>query len=252
MKTILSIILSLLFSFSALGENTTYKFGYSLDDAAEAECNDLPDPFEVVNRKIFYFNSFLDYIILKPVAKAYGKIFNDYTRNRIGDFLDNIQEPLTTVNYGLQGNIDKILQSFWRFAINSTLGIGGAYDLATEAGITPKPQTFGATLAYYGASSGPYIVLPILGSTNMRDMWDVIAADDALNPMKYHMNKYQKRSYSAARVVHKRNEIMPFTDYISRNSTDPYVSIRSALHQRRESMLTYPYSYKCGLRNNTK
>ncbi len=252
MNIILSVILTFMLSASALAENSSYNFDYSLDDPAEMECNDLPDPFEKINRKIFYFNSFLDHIILKPIAKAYGKVFSDYSRNRIGDFIDNIQEPLSTVNYGLQVNIDKVLQSFWRFTINTTFGIGGAYDLATEAGITHKPQTFGSTLAHYGVSSGPYIVIPFLGSTNMRDMWDLAAADDALNPLKYHMNKYQKRSYTGSRIAHKRHEIMPFTDYVTKNSTDPYISIRSALHQRRENNLSYPSTYKCGMRTKLK
>ena len=253
MKLFITILLLLSCNFPAFADEIAYNFDYSLDDPTETECNDLPDPFESVNRKIFYFNSFLDYIILKPVAKAYGKFVDDYARNRVGDFVDNIYEPLTTVNYSLQGNMYKTMSSFWRFAINTTFGIGGLYDLATEAGISHKPQTFGSTLAHYGVSSGPYIVLPILGSTNARDVWDVVVADDILNPLKHYMKKYQKTSYSAVRIVHKRSEIMPFTDYISKNSTDPYVSIRSALHQRRESTLIYPSSYKCGMRqrNNT-
>jgi len=109
-----------------------------------------------------------------------------------------------------------------------------------------KPQTFGSTLAHYGVGPGPYLQLPVLGGTNMRDMWDVLAADAKLNPAKYVMSSGAGTSYTTLRLVQKRHEIMPFTDYISKNSTDPYSAIRSAMHQRRESTLNYPAGYKCG------
>lgn len=251
MKKLVTIISILLLSNPSYSNDLGYSFDYNLDDNVEIECNDLDDPFEKVNRKIFFFNSFLDHIALKPLAKAYSKLLNEPTKNRVGDFVDNIYEPLTTVNYGLQGNLDKTLSSFWKFTVNTIFGIAGTNDVASKFGLNHKPQTFGATLAHYGVSPGPYVVLPLLGSTNMRDMWDAIAFDDKLNPLKYHMSSQQKDIYSGVRLVHKRAEIMPFTDYISKNSTDPYAAIRSALHQRREAIVHYPEGYRCGKKINT-
>ncbi len=234
------------YSAQTASYSTEYNFDYSIDDEVDPDCNDIADPFEKVNRKIFFFNSFLDYIILKPTTKAYEKFTNEYTRNKIGNFVDNIYEPLTTVNYALQGDIHNVLSSFWKFVINSTIGIAGTYDMSSELKLDHKQQTFGSTLAHFGVSSGPYVQIPILGGTNLRDMWDLIAADSKLNPIKYAMSTDASTGYTSVRLVQKRHEIMPFTDYVSKNSTDPYAAIRSAMHQRRESTLNYPAGYKCG------
>jgi phospholipid-binding lipoprotein MlaA len=242
--TILVIILTASY---ASAEQFQSNYNYSLEDNNES-CNDLEDPFEAYNRKAFFFNSFIDHITLKPIAKVYNKFLSDYAKNRVGDFVANIYEPVTTINYGLQGNLDGGLKSFWRFIINSVYGVGGTYDLATDVGLTATQQGFGSTLAHYGVSSGPYIVIPFIGSSNMRDMWDLLVFDNALNPLRRNLNKNFNSVYTITSIVSRRAEIMPFTDYISKNSTDPYVSIRSALHQRRESVLVYPKGYVCGVK----
>ncbi|MDX1924568.1 MAG: VacJ family lipoprotein [Rickettsiaceae bacterium] len=237
----------LTFSLTSYAENAKYEFSYDLDvPAKDNQCNDLRDPFEPLNRKFFYFNSFLDMIILQPIAVAYDRVVPSFAKTRVGDFVDNIYEPLTAVNFVLQGNFKSAIRSVSKFVLNSTLGIGGTFDIGSKKGFTHKLQTFGSTLARYGARPGPYLVLPILGSTNMRDMWDGIVFDDALNPIKYGIKPGIKNTYTVVRVIQKRQEVLPFTDYIKKTSSDPYVSVRSALHQRRESMLVYPASYKCG------
>lgn len=243
------LLISTLLSINAVkASELDYDFDYNLDDNVEVGCNDLSDPFEKVNRKVFYFNSFLDYITLKPLAKAYGKYIPNKAQNKIGDFVDNIYEPLTTVNYGIQVDLPNILSSFWKFMINSTIGLAGTHNIADDLGLKHKPQTFGSSLAHYGAGPGPHIVLPILGNTNMRDMWDVIALDDKLNIVKYRASSRMKDTYTGIRMVHKRYQLMPFTEYVTKNSTDPYVAIRSALHQRRETMVHYPVGYRCGVK----
>ncbi len=240
--------------FIVIGQNShaseiNYDNNYHYDTMEDhSGCNDLADPLEPINRKIFYFNSFLDMIILKPVAVAYDKTLNDFTKTRIGDFVDNVYEPLTSVNYLLQLDLKNTFRSLAKFCLNTTFGLLGTFDIGTKMGIDHKPQNFGSTLAYYGARPGPYIVLPILGSTNMRDMWNLIAFDDAMNPVKYGLKPGIKNAYTVTRVVHKRYELMPFTNYIVKTSSDPYVSIRSAYHQRRESDIQYPSGYKCGVK----
>lgn len=251
MKKISLVISFLILNLSSSSlANEKYRFDYSLDESTN--CEVIEDPFESVNRKIFYFNSFLDHIILKPLARAYDRL-PEFSKARVGSVLDNINEPLTTVNYTLQGNINGSLSSFWRFVINTTIGAGGLFDVASQNGLTVKQQSLGSTLAYYGVSSGPYLVLPILGSTSMRDMWDGIGADEALNPVRWSFKANTKAGYSVVKIIHRRSEILPFTDYITKTAIDPYAAIKSSYHQTREKNLNYPYNYKCGkkvLNNN--
>jgi len=154
--------------FAKESEDSEYKYNYN---QFNGKCS-VYDPYEKLNRKIFAFNSVVDTFLLRPVAKIYGRFTNDYTKNRVGSFVDNISEPLSTVNYTLQGNPEGILKSFWRFAINSTFGIAGMFDIASKFGLKPPQQTLGSTLAYYGTGPGPYIVLPFYGGINARDVSD--------------------------------------------------------------------------------
>jgi len=214
-------------------------------DFAYGTCSDIDDPFETINRKIFTFNSVLDHFLLRPVAKGYRKMFNDNTRDKIDNALTNTKVPLTMVNNALQGEGNKALLSFWQFVINSTLGAAGTHDIAKAQNLHVEPQTLGSTLASYGFGPGPYIILPFYGSTNSRDVFDKTFANDKMNPLNAAINSNTKFAISMGTLVSDRADILPFTDHVSNTSPDPYVSIRTALHQRRESTLHYPPYYKC-------
>ncbi|MDF2965165.1 MAG: VacJ lipoprotein precursor [Rickettsiaceae bacterium] len=220
-------------------ETTNYP-NYDLD--AE-ECMEINDPYEGFNRKVFVFNSFLDYVLLKPVAKSYKILVPDFAKDRVGSFLSNLTEPVTVVNNVLQLRARDTVKSIWRFVINTTVGIGGTFDVASKLGIKSDPQTFGSTLARYGVKPGPYLILPFFGSTNGRDVTDIFVLS-SIDPVKYNMNKYQKNGYTAASMIHKRSEILEITDAIARESADPYAAIRSLVHQKREHGLRYPEKLK--------
>lgn len=226
-------------------ESEPYQYSYSLDDDATEECTDMDDPFEKFNRKVFAFNSFLDHIILRPVAKGYKKIFNAYTRDKIGNFIDNTNVPLTFVNNVLQLDGKNSLLSFWQFVINSTLGVGGLYDVARPEGAWTTPQTFGSTLARYGSGPGPYIILPFFGGSGVRDMLDSPVLNSGLNPIKYKMHRDFKLGLLGVSLVHQRAELLAFTDHVTRTSPDPYSVIRSTIFQHREKDLRYPAGHKC-------
>lgn len=205
------------------------------------------DPYEKVNRKLFIVNAVLDGFILRPIAKGYGKVTNAYTKDRVESFINNLREPLSTVNYGLQGNSTGTFKTFWRFTINSTFGLLGFFDVAAKVGLTAEPQTFGSTLARYGVGAGPYLVVPFYGGTNARDFLDVIILNNALNPVQYPLHKDFTNIVTATRTVHFRERLMPFTDYISQNSPDPYIAIRNAIYNEREDKMLYPEDYVCGV-----
>ena len=207
------------------------------------------DPYESLNRKIFIFNGVLDSFILRPIAKGYGRFTNDYTKNRVESFVGNVSEPLSTVNYALQGNSDGVFKSFWRFAINTTFGLAGMFDIASKFDLTPPQQTFGNTLAYYGVGPGPYIVLPIYGGINARDVSDPLISNGLLNPLDYALHKDFKLVVTGTKIVHTRSKLMPFTDYVSKNSSDPYIAVREAIFSQREAKIIYPAGYKCPVPN---
>lgn len=240
-KIYLLLLLTFSISNSYAAEYQNYSHSYSLEDESK---KDYDDPFESFNRKVFIFNSILDHLFLKPVAKGYKNIFSDYTRTRVGNVIDNLAVPLSTVNYGLQANIDCTLASFWKFVVNSILGVGGAYDVAEMTGITVESQTFGNVLAHYGVKPGPYVILPIYGSTNMRDVFDKPVLNREMNPVSYHLSRGIENALTATTIVEKRASILEFTDYISKNSPDPYTAIRSAMYQLRESKIDNQCKYQ--------
>jgi phospholipid-binding lipoprotein MlaA len=237
-------VIMVLFSFNTFADNDDKDYAYPAV-LQKNGCNVAYDPYEKLNRKIFVFNSVLDHFILRPVAVAYRNVTNDYTKARVNSFFDNVSAPLTSVNYLLQGDLTNSLKGFWKFVINSTVGIGGLFDVASKTGLTVSDQTFGNTLAHYGVGTGPYLVVPFFGGMNARDVMDPLVLNNTLNPLKYYLHSSFKQGMFAVNMVSSRAEILPFSDYIAKNSPDPYVAIREALHQRREFSVDYPEGFKC-------
>jgi len=215
------------------------------DDYYNRDCDDLYDPFEKVNRKVFRFNYGLDKKILKPVAKGYDKAVPKAAKKRIRNFFANLYSPVTFINYLLQFKVVEATKTFWRFALNSTIGIGGLHDVASPLDITTQKQTFGNTLAYYGVRPGAYVMLPLLGPTNMRDMFDVIILDRLLNPITYNMKDKVYYPMYAFSFIPIRASLLSTSNYVEITSSDLYVSVRSMYHQKRENQLDYPLRRKC-------
>ena len=129
---------------------------------------DINDPFEDINRVTFEFNESLDRKFLKPVAQTYSKAPKPIKKG-ITNFFNNLEEVETTVNQVLQGKPKLALNDLTRFVINSTIGLGGFIDVATKMGLTRHEEDFDQTLALWGVPSGPYIMLPALGPSSLRD-----------------------------------------------------------------------------------
>lgn len=129
----------------------------------------ISDPFEDFNRAMYVFNDRLDVYVIGPAATAYEVATPRLFREGVGNFSGNLGEPVTFANQILQGKPGPALDTFFRFGINSTIGILGIFDVASEMGLKGQDEDFGQTLAVWGVDSGPYIVLPLLGPTTPRD-----------------------------------------------------------------------------------
>ena len=130
---------------------------------------EVHDPFEDINRITFNINDSLDNKIAKPVAVVYGDITPQFIQNRITRFFKNLAEIDTFINQALQGKPKLAINDFSRFVINSTIGIGGLFDVATRIGLKRHEEDFDQTLALWGVPSGPYLMLPALGPSSLRD-----------------------------------------------------------------------------------
>jgi phospholipid-binding lipoprotein MlaA len=194
------------------------------------------DPLETVNRGIYKFNSFFDELLFKPFAKLYRAILPGWGRKAVGNVLHNIAAPVNVLNNVLQGKGERAVEESWRFVINSTFGIGGILDVASSAGLKRHPEDFGQTLGYYGVGSGPYLVLPFLGSSNLRDGLGLVA-DTFTTPTTYIDPQAVSFIHAGVRALHIRETAIEILDDIEADSFDSYATIRSLYAQHRANVI---------------
>lgn len=215
--------------FITIGFNPLQATAYNASNA------EVSDPLESVNRAIYGFNRFLDKIIIKPAAKTYRFVLPKPVRKGIRNALENLTEPLNLLNSTLQGDKKQAYTSFWRFAVNSTFGLAGTIDVAEYAGLEYRKEDFGQTLGYYGTGSGPYLMLPILGPSNTRDIFGRVV-DSVTDPFNYaHEDFVIVRTITSG--IDGREELLDVLDEIDRVSLDPYAATRSLYAQRRASLI---------------
>lgn len=195
------------------------------------------DPFEGFNRTMFEFNDKLDQVALKPAAIVYRDVTPSFVQTGIGNFFQNIGDAWTAVNNLLQLKIEDGLNDIMRVAVNTTFGFGGILDISSEAGLPQHYQDFGSTLGYWGVPSGPYVVLPFLGSSTLRDaaVLPIEVQGDAWN----HVNPTRLRvTGSIVRLVDKRAAVLDASNLLEEVSLDRYEFLRDTYMQRRESKVT--------------
>jgi phospholipid-binding lipoprotein MlaA len=191
------------------------------------------DPYEGFNRGVYKFNDTLDRAALKPIAKGYRKVTPGFVRTGIGNVISNLEYPGTFVNQFLQGKWALGFRDTGRFLLNSTLGVAGIFDVATPLGLEKNDEDFGQTLAFWGVSSGPFINLPLLGPSTMRDA-PARALDFLTNPLQYTDVPWEAEwGMRAVDIVHSRSELLPLDDTLQR-TYDPYAFIRDAWTQQRD------------------
>ncbi len=206
--------------------------------ACAAPTEDNPDagidPLESINRVIHGFNEVVDTILLEPVARVYTSIVPEFGRERVHNALTNLKMPVVFANSALQGDPGNTFSSLWSFLLNSTLGIGGLFDFAgANTSLVVRKEDFGQTLGSWGVGPGPYIVLPIIGSSSLRDTFG-LAADIFSDPFNY-ADDDVVITRTILTAIDVRAGTLEITDEVYRTSLDPYATFRSLYLQKREA-----------------
>jgi phospholipid-binding lipoprotein MlaA len=195
------------------------------------------DPLEPMNRYFFEVNRFLDEIALKPLAGWYG-LLPQGVRTGTGNFLGNLRNPWTAVNDGLQGEFGRAGTAVGRFVINTLIGFFGVFDPAKELGLLPHDEDAGQTFARWGAADGPYLMLPVFGSSNPRDAVGLVV-DMFLDPFNLVARNSDAGWASGARgagtAIHARDANRQQIEDLERSATDLYATVRRVTVDRRRS-----------------
>lgn len=203
----------------------------------QVAADDANDPFEGTNRFFFDVNQVLDDVLLRPVAVAYRWITPEFARDGVRNFMNNLNSPVIFTNDLLQGEGDRAGDTFLRFGINSTIGIGGLFDVAKELGHPYHDEDFGQTLAVWGVDEGPYFYFPLMGPSTARDFAGFVV-DRGFDPLTY-VNwgdddlEYVPIARTVLNVIDLRARNIETLDDIERSSVDYYASIRSLYRQSR-------------------
>lgn len=201
----------------------------------QAQAND--DPLEGFNRAMYRFNDKFDRYVLKPVAKGYRAVLPEFARKGVSNFFGNLHDPVIMVNNLLQGKFTQAASDLGRFLVNSTVGIYGLFDVATHAGLDKHDEDFGQTLAVWGVGDGAYVVLPILGPSNVRDGIGLVP-DWVLYPLNHMEEHSTSDKLLLVEIVNRRAQLLDAGDILEQAAgEDPYVFVREAYRQRRRSLV---------------
>ena len=195
------------------------------------------DPWEGFNRASFAFNKGFDEAVGKPVAKTYAKAPQP-ARDMVSNFFSNLAEPWSALNHLASAEPKEALASAGRFLLNTTIGAFGFFDPATRAGIERKPQDFGQTLGKWGAPAGPYLVLPLLGPSSLRDA-AALPLDARADPV-FGQGSPMQEALAAIRAIDVRSGLLGASDWVEQTSIDPYSFIREAYLARRAKSIAKP------------
>jgi phospholipid-binding lipoprotein MlaA len=194
------------------------------------------DPWESWNRGVYKFNDGLDRAVAKPVAKAYVKVVPQPVRTGVNHFFTNLSTPTVMINDALQGKFLAAANDLGRFVLNSTVGLAGILDPATPAGLARNDEDFGQTLGKWGVHAGPFIELPLLGPSDLRDA-PARVVDSYTNPRQYIKNSGVKYGLYLPDFVDRRAALLPL-DSTLQTVYDPYAFVRDAYLQRRAYLVS--------------
>ncbi len=193
------------------------------------------DPFETFNRSMFAINRFGDTVFYKPVGKAYKTVIPKFARRGVGNFFDNLKTPRSSMNNFLQGKPGRGFSELARFIFNSTLGVGGLFDVAAAGDIERFDEDFSQTLAVWGVPDGPYLMIPIWGP---RTVLSAVALPvDIYTDLQLHFSNTGTRDkLYVLRLIDGRARLLT-TEALLMKSYDPYIAFREAYLQNRQYVI---------------
>jgi len=208
------------------------------DAEALAEFTETNDPLEPTNRVIYAINNGVDTVVLRPLALAYRAIVPGVARRHTHNVLANLGDPVALANDMLQGKPRRAGDTLMRFLVNSTVGVAGIFDVATDWGWPAHDSDTGMTLATWGVPDGPYLFLPVLGPSNPRDGVG-FGTDIALNPMTWIGQGTTvddlRYGWLGVSAIDARERVLDELDRIKKEALDPYATIRSLARQHRQA-----------------
>ncbi|MBC7685408.1 MAG: VacJ family lipoprotein [Bdellovibrionales bacterium] len=192
------------------------------------------DPYEKYNRQMFAFNDAIDTHALKPTATAYKKVVPGFMQTGVNNFFYNLSDVWSSANNLMQGKGERGLSDLTRVVINSTFGLAGLIDIASDAGLPRHSEDFGQTLGYWGVPSGPYLMLPLLGPSTLRDTAG-LPLDIAADPWGYGVSSRVRNAGVVLRVVDQRAAVLDASNLMEAAALDRYEFIRDGFLQQRKS-----------------
>lgn len=194
------------------------------------------DPWEGFNRQVFAFNEGFDRVLLRPVVQGYQAVLPELVRTGIGNVFDNVRDAWSAANHLLQGNPVRTVEMSARFMVNTTLGLGGMLDWASEMGIERNREDFGQTLGTWGVPMGPFLMLPVVGASSVRDGVGFIVDREASLGNLFTDRKYVNW-ITTLELVQVRSELLPATRLIDSIALDKYSFVRDAYLARRRNLV---------------
>lgn len=221
------------------GRNTRLGIAFVFSSLMLSACANVPkeqraenDPWEPLNRPIYSVNTAFDKVTLKPLAKGYQKILPGPIRTGVRNFMTNLVTPRSIINNFLQGKPAYGFSELGRFVFNSTLGIGGLFDVATAGGLERHREDFGQTAAVWGVPPGPYVMLPFLGPQTLRNAV-LLPIDIASTPLYHYDNSSVRDKLYILRAIEVRERLFA-VDRLLEDSKDHYITVRESYLQNRE------------------
>lgn len=204
--------------------------------AAAPAKRDPRDPWERLNRTTYAFNDTFDRKLARPVARTYQKVTPPFVRTGVSNFFDNLNYPIVIVNDLLQAQIKDFFSDTARLALNTTLGLGGFFDPASSAGLDKNTRDFGQTLGKWGIGTGPYLMLPVLGPSDVRDAFGRVG-DGYSVPQTYLLDFWPSVGVWVGGAIDTRYRLLS-QETILESTYDRYAFIRNAYLQHREFLVT--------------